>query len=273
MVGQCPVDRWPGAVSDEPLETSGPQGADPGNDSDLATGGAGLVLELETTGGGVGEGPADHSGLWPQGLAAGVSGDPEGPGAGLTEAEAEERLSTWAKNQSELAKAIGCDRKSIQRWMKERDPECPGTTADGRYNVSLWRLWTEKKGKRQQGRLGNDKGSLELAYMKLKNEKLEIENMLRRGDLMHADEVNKVLGEMMGAFVQRLRAVKHTLAPSVVGVSMPEATKRIGREVDDVLTELALGEWAKKKPFWGTVYAALLDLHKTHNLGAGQSVT
>ena len=109
--------------------------------------------------------------------------------------------------------------------------------------------------------------------MRLRNEKLDIENMLRRGELISVDEVNKVLSEMMGAFVQKIRAAKHTLAPAVVGVSLAEATKRIGRETDEALTELALGDWAKKKPFWSSVYAHLQDLHRTHSLGHGLNVT
>ena len=191
----------------------------------------------------------------------------------LSEAEAEERLSTWAKNQVDLAAAIGCDRKSIQRWLKESDPECPGKTSDGRYNVTLWRLWTEKKGKKHANRLGKDKGALELENINLRNEKLEIENALKRGELIHIDDCCKVLTEMMGAFVSRMRGMKHSLGPEVIGTTLPEATKRIGREVDEGLRELALGEWAKKKPFWGSVFATLLDLHKKYNLGSGQNVT
>lgn len=186
-------------------------------------------------------------------------------------AEVEERLSLWARNQVELAAALGCDRKSIQRWLKEADPECPGKMSDGRYNVTLWRLWTEKKGKKPAHRLGKDKGALELENIQLRNDKLEIENALRRGELMHIDEATKVLTEMMSAFVMRMRGIKHTLAQQVTGVTVAEATKRIGREVDEGLSELAIGAWAKKKPFWGIVYAKLQDLHKSFNLGSGPS--
>ena len=187
--------------------------------------------------------------------------------------EAEDRLSVWAKNQSELAKVLGCDRKSIQRWLKDGDAECPGKTSDGRYNVTLWRLWTEKKGKKPANRLGRDKGSLELENIQLRNDKLEIENTLRRGELMHVDEVCQVLTEMMGAFTMRMRGIKHTLGPQVIGVPVSEATKRIGREVDENLTELSLGAWAKKKPFWGIVYAKLAALHKSYSPGDGPSDT
>jgi hypothetical protein len=187
---------------------------------------------------------------------------------------AEERLSTWAKNQSELAEAIGCDRKSIQRWLKAGDPDCPGHTSDGRYNVTLWKLWVESKGKkvRAVGK-SKDKGTLEIENMRLRNEKLDIENMLRRGELMHVDEVNATLTELVSACVSRIRSMKNTLAPAVVGVSIPEATKRIDVETDEALNELALGDWAKKKPFWSSVYAHLQDLLRKNNLGDGLKST
>lgn len=188
--------------------------------------------------------------------------------------DAEDRLSTWAKNQTELAEALGCDRKSIQRWLKSSNPDCPGSTSDGRYNVTLWKLWVDSAGKkvRSTGKM-KDKGTLELENFRLRNEKLDIENMLRRGELMHVDEVNKTLTDMMAAFVLKVRGMKHTLPQSVVGLSVAEATKRIGRESDEVLTELALGDWAKKKPFWSSVYAHLQGLQETHSLGAGPSAT
>lgn len=189
-------------------------------------------------------------------------------------AAAEEKLSVWAKNQSELAEHLGCDRKTIQRWIKEADPDCPGHTADGRYNVNLWKLWVTSKGKKVRAvAKGKDKGSLEIEHFRLRNEKLEIENMVRRGELLHVDEVISVLSELTTAFARKVRGLKHTLPNSVVGVSVPEATKRIDREAVDALQELAIGDWAKKKPFWSSVFAQQSDLLRTLSLGDGLSGT
>ena len=188
--------------------------------------------------------------------------------------EAEDRLSLWAKNQTELAQHLECERKSIQRWLKSGDPECPGRTPDGRYNITLWKLWISKAGKQVRSTTrGKDKGDLEIENMGLRNEKLKIENMLRQGELMHVDEVCKVLTDMLGAAVLRAKQVKHTLAGAVIGVSLPEATKRIDREVHEVLSELSLGDWAKKKAFWSSVYAHLQDLQAKISLGDGLSDT
>ncbi len=185
----------------------------------------------------------------------------------------------WAKNQTALAKHLGCERKSIQRWLKDAannpDTGCPGHTSDGRYDTEAWSDWVEAKGKKVRspvaGAGGVSKGSLEIEALKLKNERLEIENMVRRGEMLHVDEVCKVLTEMMGAFVTKSRGMKHTLAQSVVGLSVPEAMKRIGREMDEALSELALGDWAKKKMFWQSVYVHLQGLQQIHGLGGGLS--
>lgn len=179
----------------------------------------------------------------------------------------------WAKNQVELAKLLECERKSIQRWLKEDGNDCPGKRADGRYNVAAWKLWIAKSGRKVRTSSTASKGDLEMEGLRLKNEKMALENMVRNGELMHVDEVCKVLTEMLSAAVQRARQVKHSLAPSVIGLSQPEAIKRIGHEVDEVLNELALGDWAKKKAFWSNVYAHLQSLQAKLSLGDGQSAT
>src|SRR5690606_13509315 len=99
--------------------------------------------------------------------------------------------------------------------------------SDGRYNISLWRLWAEKKGKKPVKKRLSEKADLEAEHVRLKNEKLEMENAIRRGQLLDLDEGCRVLTELMEAMVRRLRGAKDTLAPEVVGLSIPEATKRI----------------------------------------------
>lgn len=180
----------------------------------------------------------------------------------------------WVSNQVALAGALGCSRKTIERFLKlEGHDAPPEATSDGRYNVTAWKLWAQEHGRLQKQVVGNDKQSLELAGMRLANERKEIENAVRRGELMHVDEVCKVLTEVFGSFVSGARGMKHTLAPMVIGVTTAEATKRIGAEVDSTLTRLSLGEWAKKKMFWSKPYAHLFALHKRFSLGDGQNAT
>lgn len=177
-----------------------------------------------------------------------------------------------ARNQVELAEALNCDRKTIARLLKLDGN--PGRKADGRYDVTAWKMWCIDTGhlRRQIGG-GGDKTDLEVQSLLLKNERLEMENAIRRGELCHVDEVNSVLGEMLRAFSAELRQRRHSLAPKVVGVTIGEASKRIGVTDREALTQLSLGEWAKKKPFWSKVYAALSDLHRSCSLGDGLSAT
>ena len=182
----------------------------------------------------------------------------------------------WAKSQVELAKMLGCSRKQIARYLKiDGDDAPPAPAADGRYNVTAWKMWAAEHGKlRGQTEPIDSRHAMENRQIELRNEKLEIENAVRRGELLHIDDVCRVLIEMVSGMVDTARAMKHSLAPRVVGLTVPEATKRIGQEVDqNVLTKLSLGEWAKKKVFWSKVSAQLSDLHRKFSLGDGLSGT
>ncbi len=182
----------------------------------------------------------------------------------------------WAKSQVELAKHLRCSRKQISRFLKiEGEDAAPAPTSDGRYNVTLWKLWAQEHGHLQK-KLSNaaDRQLLEDRTIELRNERLEIDNAVRRGELMSVDEVCRVITDMVGGVVDTARGMKHALAPRVVGLTVPEATKRIGQEIDqNVLTKLSLGEWAKKKVFWSKVSAHLSDLRKRFSLGDGLNAT
>ena len=182
---------------------------------------------------------------------------------GLTDREA-----IFVGTQEALSEHLGVDRKSVQRWQKRKD--CPGKTVDG-YDVKAWKAFTTKAGLGRQKTRMKAKDSLELEKASLENEKRRLMNEKLRGDSMHVDEVCKTLSEMMAGFVLSLRKIKHELASEVVGLSPGEATKRIGREVDDALEQLALGEWAQKKTFWSKVYAELRALQETYSPGSGPS--
>jgi hypothetical protein len=181
----------------------------------------------------------------------------------------------WAKNMVELASLLGCSRKQISRYLKlEGEDAAPAPAADGRYNVTLWKLWAQEHGYlRKKLSTAADRQLLEDRGIQLSNERKEIDNAVRRGELMSVDEVCRVITEMVGGVVDGARGMKHSLSPRVVGLTVPEATKRIGVEVDEQLQKLSLGEWAKKKIFWSKISAHLSDLHKRFNLGGGQSVT
>lgn len=182
----------------------------------------------------------------------------------------------WAKNMVELAKHIGCSRRQLGRYLKiEGEDAPPEPASDGRYNVMLWKIWAHEHGHlTKKLSTAADRQLLEDRTIVLRNERLEIDNAVRRGELMSVDEVCRVITEMTGGVVDTARSMKHALAPRVVGLTVPEATKRIGQEVDqNLLGKLSLGEWSKKKIFWSRVSAHLSDLRKRFNLGDGLSAT
>ena len=150
-----------------------------------------------------------------------------------------------------------------------KEPDNPGKTKGEGYNVTLWQMWIAEKHKAPRAMVPKTKKDLDEEHVRLKNERLSIQISKERGELASWDEVNKTLSEMMGAFVTSMRQMKHTIAADVIGVDVGEAAKRIGRQVDENLTELALGGWAEKKTFWSKVYAHQQDLLKRHGLGYG----
>lgn len=173
----------------------------------------------------------------------------------------------FVRSQTELGKRLNATRKSVSRWLKEEG--CPGKVAGKGYNVTLWQMWIAERDKKPRAIVPMSKKELDEENVRLKNEKLAIEIAVKRGELASWDEVNKVLTDMMSAFVGSMRQMKHQIAAEVIGVDVGEAAKRIGRSVDENLTELSLGEWAQKKTFWSRVYAHLQDLHRRYDLGDG----
>jgi hypothetical protein len=171
----------------------------------------------------------------------------------LKEGEPSEGL---VDSQEKLATALSvADRKTIQRWLKEEG--CPGKTEGGLYDVRAWKLWAEGKGKRA--------GTKTPSAEKLKEKQLSIEVQLKQleldeahGRVIKREECLEVLEDLITKVTQQFRALKHDLAPRVVGETVAEAGVRIGDAVDEVLQQLAgIPEAAKKKTFWRTVSLAL----------------
>ena len=185
----------------------------------------------------------------------------------LPDEEVEEQ---WVATQQELAEALCVDRKSIQRWRDE--PMCPGAV-DGRYNVKDWKLWCETKNKRA-GTKGTKLDSLKEKTVAIDLRLKELELAEAMGRSISLDEALTVFTSIVTSAMQKLRGVKHDVAPRVVGETVPEASKRIGQAIDECLAELArVPEGAKKKTFWRNVFAELSLLQQRWNLGATPTST
>lgn len=164
------------------------------------------------------------------------------------EKEAEE---VFVGSQDELAKALDIsDRKSIQRWMKEVD--APGKEPDGRYSVNRWREWMERKGKRAGSKAKPTIEDQRAKAIALDVEMKQIELAEKRGEMISREECTSTLLELVSRVVSGFLQVHHSLAPAVVGESVPEAGTRIRAAMMEKLEQLAaLPEAAKKKHFGG----------------------
>lgn len=171
----------------------------------------------------------------------------------------QEQESIFAKNQVELAKHLGCDRRTIARYLKQDGN--PGASSNGNYNVTLWKLWVAEHGRLKPAK-GTDAESLKNREAQLRIERMEMEIATARGDLNSAEETCNVLSSLFANMVSRFTSLKHELSPAVVGVSVAEATKRLGSAFTDAFTELSLADWAKKKTFWRNVSQHLSSLQE-----------
>jgi hypothetical protein len=170
-----------------------------------------------------------------------------------------------------LAEELSCDRKTIQRYLKAEGN--PGQTAEGNFDVGLWRIWVGEQNRLKTQRKTKSKETEELRGLRLQNEKRDLENARMRGESVGLDEAIRVFGEMVSKFSKTLQNSRHTLAPQVVGETIAEATRRIGRAHREALEELSVPEWAKKKPFWSNLFARVCSLHEESLSGLGENGT
>ena len=146
---------------------------------------------------------------------------------------------SYAKNQVELAKAIGVDRKTIQRWKK--DPTFPKTRADNRYSIKEVVEWKE-----EHGSTAGDLVSKESAQVKsimLQNEKLEIQVGILRGEYTPNVDIDQQVSEMVQQAKRELLALPASLAPQVIGQTIAEAEKIIKQAIVEALKSLHENSW------------------------------
>lgn len=140
----------------------------------------------------------------------------------------------WAKNQTELATALGVTRRSILTWSK-RDG-CPGARPDGRYNIEEWRTWAKANGLRVAAEL--DVGELRAEGQRLANEKTRHQLAILRRLYVPTDEV-AALGAKLGAAIRKVVTTIHTIAPSLAGMtSVAEIEQALKDKEDDIIFQL-----------------------------------
>jgi hypothetical protein len=166
----------------------------------------------------------------------------------------------YVTTQQLLAEALGItNRKTIQRWLADGAPK---PTDDGRYDVTAWRMWMESNG-RGERRKKDDPESVktQIALTELRRKQIELAEL--EGSKLDVDEVVTVCSEIWNRLAQKLHALRHDLAPAVVGETVAQATARMEVAHREVLLSLSVPPASKKKAFWKNASARLYDLQQT----------
>ncbi len=169
--------------------------------------------------------------------------------AGEPSVEAESDAPVWARSQVELATALGCERKTIQRYMKIDGN--PGRTPDGRYLVSghvrdlmSWKAWVQSRGSLKRSNETKDKNALECERLAKLNRDLDFDHAIKAGEYIHKSEVRKTFGEFGMVLKQQALAIPAQIAPDVVSLAIPEAEKLIRQHITRLLDHLAESPWS-----------------------------
>jgi phage terminase Nu1 subunit (DNA packaging protein) len=73
-----------------------------------------------------------------------------------------------------------------------------------------------------------------------RRQKIELEIQIMQGELHRAQDVERVMNDMLGAFRARCLAIPHKLAPRLLGINeLPAVQAEIKKDIYDALTELS----------------------------------
>ena len=139
----------------------------------------------------------------------------------------------FAKNQVELSAILGVNRRTVSRYLKVEGN--PGTRPDGRYDVVAWRRFLADAGAIDEE--DADASSLKARLVAVQIEKIEHALGVSRGEYWSRTEVQKWCAELAAA-VRKVVTQIHLVAPSVVGVSVPEAEARLKDLEDEIMRQL-----------------------------------
>ena len=140
----------------------------------------------------------------------------------------------------ELAKVIGLSERHLQRLSQEGIIK---KNDKGKYLLyesirSYINYLKEIESTPQQ--LQEEKLKNEIDYLKTRDRKENIKIKILEGDLHEADDVKKVMNNVIGGFKGQLRSLPYKLAPLVIGIdNLGELQEIISDNVNLVLTELA----------------------------------
>ncbi len=193
----------------------------------------------------------------------------------LPEPAAEPQVPVFADTQEQLAKALCCDRKTIQRLSKVRG--CPGKDqSTGKYNVGAWKIWCVENG-HLKGRVATSpaesktKADYETEQARLNVALTQLKLDEAKGKSVSFEEAERIIGEMLTFFIREFNSIHERIGVQLAGLNPAQARSRLIAERNRILETFSIAEWAKKKAFWQNASRSL-DAQKLHYLtGNGQS--
>jgi hypothetical protein len=169
--------------------------------------------------------------------------------------------SAFAKTYDELAQRLGVSRKTIQNVSKKHREDVPKARPDGRHDVGAWSAFMIKHNiaRAAEGVAGGAPSDAEESNapvtvtdwkaeeLKLKCEKLQIENAKVAGELVVAAEMEAGTSTLVTAFRQALNNFGPRLAQKVLNISdYHEAEEVIQEEINVVLRTLQRCEFLEQ---------------------------
>ena len=140
---------------------------------------------------------------------------------------------TFARNQVALANALGVERKTVQRWLKEEG--IPEARSNGQYHIGEWRAWATANHKK----LGDDtpsQATLKARNLLLLNKKLEHHLRVLQGEFVPTKDVEQ-LGAELGTQIRKVITTIHLLAPSLIRCTTVDECEQILCDKEDEIIE------------------------------------
>lgn len=164
-------------------------------------------------------------------------------------------VENFVRTYDELAGRLSVSRKAIQLWQKRYPDEYPHARADGRHEVAAWlKFMTDRHlaGADAAGHADDQPITVsdwKAEELKLKCEKLQLENAKVAGELVESAEVETGLSSLVAAFRQALNNLPGRLAQKILNVSdFHEAEELICQEVNVVLKTLQNADFLGSSP-------------------------
>lgn len=188
--------------------------------------------------------------------------------------------SAFAKTYDELAQRFGLTRKTLQNASKRHPDDVPKPKADGRHDVAAWSQFLIKHNiaRTAENIAGAPAADAEISgpitvtdwkaeELKLKCEKLQLENAKVAGELVLSADVETGLSALVSAFRQALNNLPGRLAQKILNVSdFHEAEELISQEVNVVLKTLQNADFLEDHAARQETAATASPVHAPHEV-------